>query len=326
MHRKTLTYILLIITSLITASCDLRVKEYPWPEPTSDLELLLVRNRKWTFDDFYINHQSRAVSSDSLALRYVIRAFPRGSKTGCVSEQFIYVDDLDCDSLRATIALPPGEWDLRVWNDLVDRSTHQPLTYNTDNFGRISLQLPYFGSNTCKDAFCGTGSIEMTQSSTPQHCSIELTRPITAIVLIADDIRDFLAAELTRTRADVSLESYTVKVIYPGYLPHVYSHFSGNTIDALTGMQFESKITRISADEAMMAFDHILVSPDATGVQLALTVSDRAGNTVASLAPTIIPVTRGHCTLARGRFLTVKSGCLPFINSDFNGDINILIP
>lgn len=314
---------------MLTVSCDLGVKEYPVPEPVStvDAEILITHDKTWGYLTHTIGDKTRSLDNDSLDARYLIKIFEKGTNKNPIAQHVVYADDTDKDSLRITLPMQPGEWDIRVWRDIVRESDKTPVAYNADNFARIEVATPYFGSSTSKEAFSGIlpVSVPIPDDGKPltHHYTVNLSRPAAAYVLIARDLQEFLKVQQTRADQSVDLSAYSVTVRYPEYLPNVYHHFSGNTIDAATGVSFKAGLTQLSDSTTIVAFDHILASPDASAVKLQFEIRNSHGESVATSGILTIPLRQRMCTLVYGNLLTVRSGLIPFIDTKFQGDFNI---
>lgn len=355
---KMIRIMLCTVVALIFLSCDsLMVKEYPEAPATRDVWLTLVHQNLWTFQTQISDRApSRAVNPDSVMARYVFRYYAKGTRDYCAAEYTVYSDITMADTLRVQIPAPVGDWDLRVWKDLVDRRTKESCYYNADDFGHITIKKPYQGSDMYKEAYVGV--IQMNVPETfdlewvPENSVINLERPQSAYVLVTEDLEKFVRAELARhgpisfrkssTPADVNapalvidgvripirdidLSRYKIRVRYTGYLPSVFHHFTNRPVDSDVGVYYDSEITILEDTDAMIAFDHIFVNGITSGVNIAVELLDDQGTRLASVGTSTVPLKRGLCTVIRGNFLTSQTGGATSIDPGFAGSFDIKV-
>lgn len=121
---------------------------------------------------------------------------------------------------------------------------------------------------------------------------------------------------------NIDLNEFRVVVRYSGYMPSAFNLFTGQTADAVTGVQFDSSITKMSESEADLGFDYVLVNGDESSVQVALDIYDRDGTPLSSTSPVEVPIARGKQTVVQGKFLTSEASGGIGISPGFDGDWN----
>ena len=102
--------------------------------------------------------------------------------------------------------------------------------------------------------------------------------------------------------------------------------FTKQIVDSATGMSYLSPITPLGDDEAMVAFDHVLMNDRDNAAQVQLLLHTPDGSVRALTGTLTVPLRRGQTTYVRGDFLTVKGGGGGIsIDTSFSGEFNIQI-
>lgn len=330
---------LIIITfSLLICSC---VNQFPIEEETCMVYLTVDRDAEW-LPDSVINLTRTGVID--IEQRYDFRIYPKGNTKDCLKEFTIYKRDLTGESFQVSFEMYPGDFDIYCWSDFAYSSNGLPVYYDDTNFNAITYIKPYEGDSDFRDAFRGVTSFSIENSGyyhmQPVETTIILTRPLARYIFIATDLDDFIEGEATRVRsrnldslndqeADTrapNLEDYVVKVTYPLYMPSVFDNFLNNPIDSWTGISFEGTMTKISEQEARLAFDYVMVNGEESGVQVMLEVFDPDGVVIARTNSMTIPTKRNRTTIVYGKYLTTLRNDGVGIDPDFDGSYNIELP
>lgn len=317
---------------------------HQWPEelPMRDATLLVHHESpEWSYFDFLTNYRSRSDSGRSLAARYIFRVYPAGESSICYSTTTLYSDDLSREDFTASISVPVGDYDIRVYSDYVDRDTHEALYYDADDFSSITYKYPYVGATREKDSFRGVCTVSVLSSTNEtEHVEgvINLQRPLTAYAFVSTDLAEFVRSEIARRNAPsinettdagvpsvpmVDFEGYKVTVSYPAFLPCVYNNFTDKPVDSAVGVKFDAEIHTLNENEALVGFDYFFINGEESGVRAALDIYDPDGDLIASVPGVDIPVKRNRCTIVRGEFLTSKASGSTGIAPEFFGDYNI---
>lgn len=347
---KSLTKILTAAAGLMLAlpftSC---VNEWPHPEYKTYAVTLDVHSETTWLPDYYMTYTRQPGAE----VEYIFKIFNAGTTTQPISEFTVYKADLNRNDFSVDVALNPGNYDIYVWSDLSDSSTGKSLFYDTSNFASISYLKPYRGDTDEKDAFRGMISLQIDETmylEPTAHYTINLNRPLARYKFIATDVQDYINDETvqdkmrsylnsrgtdadiddtkandneTRNRVSDYLSSYTVKVIYPLYMPAVFDNFKNQPIDSWTNVSFTGGITMLSDDEAAIGMDYVMVVGQESAVQVMLEIYDE-NNVMVSRTNTIkLPIARDRTTIVSGRFLTsLESGGVA-IDPDFEGSYDI---
>lgn len=233
-------------------------------------------------------------------------------------------DGFDCD---VDIELEAGDYDIVVWADLYE-DTVSDLFHDASNFLSVRLLVEDYRANSdYRDGYRGIRrvSVEPTpEGEMSEYIEIAMRRPMAKFEFITTDLSEFLDNELRRTLTRAEVDEYTVVFSYTGYLPTEYSAIDDSLVDISTGVSFESSITPLESGEASMGFDYVFINDsESAGVEVKLTVKDKAGEVVASTPSIGVPLRRNHHTILRGEFLSrIASGQI-VIDPEYQGDYNI---
>lgn len=259
----------------------------------------------------------------------------------------VYADDKYDQSLqfRRTLTYPEGytgevalECDLHArnyrvvaWRDFVSAGSSDDCFYTTDNFTAIRLNGDYVGGTDYKDVFSGQIALDLT----PYHCRLEtehreemkLERPLAKIMLVTTDVIKYMNS-LKKSNAvrAVDIEHFTVKLLYAGYLPVGFNIPLNRPNDALTGIGFSSVPISVSATEACLAFDYVLVNGEESAVNVEMKIYNEDGVEVNRISDVRVPVLRNKITTIRDEFLTREFAPGIGVDPGFDGEIDIVIP
>lgn len=347
--RSRIIAIIAFIT-LIATGC---VHEWPVPVPADTIiklkfsrELPQGPQQEW---------DTRAGNPDSHDMRYTMELYAELSE-GKYDESAPYAKyvfskaDINEIDTAITINIMEGKYLCRVWADYVDNGSIEDKYYNPSNFEYIKLlgrdeKVQHSGNNDYRDAFMGTQEIEVIKfgGNRPlSEATIEMTRPLSKVVFITTDLRNWKTKVLTNLYeallqgiksgeeidmsmlpTDVDLNEYIVKIHYPLYMPNSFNMVDDELPWSDQGVSFESKLIQLNDDEASMGFDYVFARKDDPKVDMMVSLHTLDGVEIAR--SNIIPVTleRGKVTTVKGSFLLNKSDGGVSINPDFDGEFNI---
>lgn len=338
MKYKTIWKVLAgVAVTLGTASC---VHQFPEEDNVGTVVLTVLQDTEWLPDS--VVTLTRAGDQD-INIRYDFKVYPKGNTSDLIKEFTVIKDDLTRQDYTTELELMPGEYDLWCWSDYCDASTGDPLYYDDSRFADITYIKPYEGDTDLRDAFRGMTSFRIDNAGyyelKPVDATITLTRPFARYKFIAVDFAEFVDKEATRGKlinepvgapADASqrltkLSDYTVKVIYPLYMPAVFNNFQNNPIDSWTGVSFNATMVQLNDNEAQIAMDYTMVNGQESGVQVALELYDPDGTLIARTNTITVPTRRDRTTIIKGKFLTTLRSDGVGIDPDFEGEFNIEI-
>lgn len=326
--------LLFALAAFVLSSC---VHEFPHNADTVTVLLTIKHRLDWTEYE-YIVDGSRAASAQA---RYRVEAYAPGT-TGAPAHTFtFYRDDLSLADFTAELQLPPGQWELRAWQDITVQGD-EPF-YNADNFAAISIVRPYRGDTDRRDAFEGLTSVtvpETFMADTRAGATMEMERPLAKYVFIATDFDKFYNETVIGSRGDeasrwedlspeqqqIALSRYNVVAVYPFYMPAVYNMFTERVVNSWTNMSYTATVRPLSPTEAIIAMDYVFINHHESGAQVQLGLKMPDGQTLRLTDVITVPLLRGQITYVRGKFLTTSAGSGIDIDFEFSGDINIKIP
>lgn len=333
--RKAAYAALCMLMAVLTTGCV-----HEWPESPEGRTATLTVRHELPWDLFEWTHPfSSRTEPDDLTARYIFAIYPAGAdKEPPVKKVIAYRSGTDRQDFDIDIDLDPGEWDIRVWSDNAGSVSGISPFYDPSDFEAITYATPFIGGDARKDAFVGTARIsvpDIIEDRWPDsHIEVTLRRPLTAFAFIATDLREFMEQEETRTRDQsamtpplqlppISLDDYTARISYTGFLPTVYHHFSDRPIDSSTGMGFRTGVSRLNEAEALTGYDYVFINGKESTVRVSLDYYHKDGTHIAHVASFDIPVSRNRCTVVRGEFLTSRATGSTGIDPGFDGDFNI---
>lgn len=276
-------------------------------------------------------------------IRYIVRVFP-ANEEGVLSsnnhiKEFVYSQPLqDGYDFESMIDLPGGNYCIMVWSDLVPMGNN-PYFYDATNFSNITMVGDYEANNDYRDAYRGSRFIHLESDvldHLPDTLSIAMQRPLGKYEILSTDLQEFIVKEyeylqneaLTKGESpliQVDTDDYRVVFYYSGYLPDTYNIAADKPVDARTGVWFESKIGIINENEASLGFDYVFVNGQQTAVTLQVGLYAKDERQVALSNPFNMPLSRGRHTVLKGSFLLQQASGGINIESDFDGDHNIVI-
>ena len=315
------------------------VNEWPHPEyRLYDVTLKFHCDTDWLPD--YAMVYTR---EEGLEIGYQIKLYKSGETDSPVWQTTVFTADFNRPDFTLDVSLYPGDYDVYVWSDVYDVATGKSIYYDSSNFAKITYTTPYVGDTNYKDAVRGSHSftIENTMYLHPTATEVvNLERPLARYMFVATDLSDFIDNELTRGKMrgldtrqgeahpltrelEEELSHYTVKIIYPLYMPAVFDNFTDKPIDSWTDVSFEAKIIPQNEEEATLGFDYVMVNNTESAVQVAMEIYDEEGTKIGSTATILISTLRDRTTLVYGRFLTSQEDAGVTIDPDFAGQFNI---
>lgn len=350
--RRIELYIGILLMALL-AGCNV----HEWPEkpdapvPTYTYQVHLDFDTDMGEQIHFYDSRSADLMAD-YEMRYTVKAFPylearNNDGTRSISRSAMWshtftrpvsLNDYDC---TVDLDLPEGEYTLMVWADFVKRSTTAHYFYNPDDFTQIVLHGEHKANTDLRDAFRGVQAVEIVGpyiESRSENVIIVMERPLGKFTVVTTDLLEFFEREeeAARKRAEsrgeeydesrgISLDDYNV-VFYYGNMPNTYSMFTDKHIETQKGVQFKSKLERISEAEARMGFDYVMVHGTDPKIQISIGLLDAEDKLISMSDEINVPLNRSVNTIVRGKFLMQEANGGIGINPDFEGDHNIKIP
>ena len=351
--RKVLHTIVCLLLLSVSA-CDV----HQWPEAPEYVKCALRLSyetdlTEWlhVYEDDKVIEQGFGETYDnsrsSGMIRYIIRTYPVSSRQRMVSDyvqEFVFTKDIaEGYDHEVTLDLLPGDYNVMVWSDLVQKSGDEHF-HDAANFAEISLQGDHRANTDHRDAFRGTAGISLVSDIVdrpPYSLEIVMQRPLAKFEFITNDVEEFIDKEITRiaskTQTDkssaedmltkvVNLEDYKVVFYYVGFMADTYSMHTDKPVDSSTGVLFESTLKKVTESSATMGFDYVFVNGKESAVTVKIGIYDNEGTQLSLTDPINVPLKRNHHTILTGMFLMSDAKGGVTINPDFEGDHNLIFP
>lgn len=345
--KKILYFI--YIPLLMLSGCDV----HEWPELPESVTFHLKLNyetdmTKWNhlydgrsivelgYGEIYDNHQKYG------KIRYLIHAYPLSENQSVTQDyrhEFIFTKDVaEGYDHEVTLELPAGNYDIKVWSDLV-QTFGNTYFYHADNFSEIMLQGEHQANTDHRDAFRGSGNIHLISDiveQIPETLEIVMQRPLAKYEFITTDLQEFIEKEFeylakeAETRGEnppirVNTDDYNAVFYYSGFMPSAYNIKTDKPVDSTIGVLFNSELTVLNQNEASLGFDYVFVGNEKSAVTMQIGFYDKEGRQVALTNPINIPLQRSHHTILKGSFLMQQASGGITIDPDFDGNYNIEI-
>lgn len=346
--RKIL-YLIISMPILLLSACDV----HEWPETPEFVKLHLRLNYETDMTEWEHLYDGASVIEQGLGetydnhqdygkIRYIVRTYPVSEKqrtTSNYTQEFVFTKDIaEGYNHEVTLNVLPGNYNFMVWSDLIETSGDSYF-YDADNFAEIKLQGEHQGNADHRDAFRGTNSVSLVadiEEHQPDTLNVAMQRPLAKFEFITTDLQKFIDKEMeilkkeaeTRghdnpTRVDIN--DYKVIVLYSGFMPDTYNMNTDKPIDSSMGVFFESELNALNENEASLGFDYVFVNGKEAGVSVQIGLYDSENRQVAFSEPINVPLRRNRHTVVKGSFLMQQASGGITIDSDFDGNHNIVI-
>lgn len=320
--------------AIMATSCDVL------QEPEGDLTRFTLhldfetefRRMEYNLDDTRHDDRSRVYVNelDHGVISYTLRAYPlfKGEVVKNIYFEYKFMRDItdgyDCDY---TFDIDGGNYRFMLFAQLAE-SPNGPFYYDDSDFWDIKLQGEYVGDTNYRDAF--RGLIDVNAGSS-YSATMTMTRPLGKYEFISTDLPSFIDREAMRRTAvygtrdtRVPLEDYSVIFKYVGFMPSAYNLPEDRTVDSMTDVEFESTISQLNNDEAILGFDYVFAGPEETYVTLQVSIYDNiSGQRLTVSDNARIPVKRSYDTVVFGTFMYGNEDGGIIIDPGYEGDLNI---
>ena len=326
------------------SSCD--VHEFPAEEPESHSVVLNLDFRTalplYQTIEYTRSGKASAMPAD-YDIRYQIRVYKTDSEGGIISDDYTAVtvtkDDVTDPDHSVSMEIGEGSYRFLVWADYVDNGGDADKFYTTGDFKEITLAGDgHCGNNAFRDAFRGETVAAVTaENGVTQEITVEMERPLARFQFVTTDLETFITNALKEQEARnsaekgnsptkaVNLDDYRIVFRYAGFMPSAFNNFTNKPIDAVTGVSFTGRITRLSETEAELGFDYVFVNGTESTVPIAVEVYGTDNQLLSSTGSIDVPLVRSRHTTVRGPFLTTQAsgsvGIIPGFDGDWNYEI-----
>lgn len=332
-RNRSIVYLgLLCVLVFISLSCERNSDHNDQPQITLDIDIKLGISDDLEFENYgALSFDQNSSLSRSCYLRTLIEIYDAEDPIAPVVRDTLYsqydlIDELD---LHYTTGLDAKCYDVVIWSDVVESDADgENLFFTASNLKQITYREPYLGNSELKNAFSTNASIDLSHYQDKWNVfyglQLKLERPQARFEIIASDLEQFLAQ--FGDDADSTIDDFSVKVLYDGYLPYGFNALIDKPNDARQMISYMTKMEDLGDGNVRLAFDHVLVNHVESKVNVSLTIYDKSGEVVGQIGSISIPVRRNVRSLISGKYLT--NDYLPGIGIDpsFDGDINVVIP
>ena len=347
MKSRRMTYKIAAACALAISamsSCD--VHEFPAEEPgkqsiTLNLEFRTEMPLHQTVE--YTRSGGASTNAGDYDIRYQIRVYRTDNEGEPLSDAYTLItetkDDVTDLNHSVDIEIEKGNYLFLVWADYVDGGTEEDKFYATGDFKEITLAgESHCGNNVFRDAFRGEALAAVAPGNdAPQEITVVMERPLARFQFVTTDLETFITNALKEQEARdgagkensptkaVNLDDYRIVFRYTGFMPSAFNAFTDKPIDAVTGVSFTGRITRLSDTEAELGFDYVFVNGTESTVPVAVEVYGTDNRLLSSTGPIDVPLVRSRHTTVRGPFLTAQAsgsvGIIPGFDGDWNYEI-----
>ena len=347
--RSIINAALAALFAITSASCV-----HQWPEPADTQVVLHLDVDTDIAQGPVLDMTTRSEeATDMYDMRYIIHAFKKiGNNSYEDTPYAVFVlskDDFSDPDLTANLTIMEGSYRFSVWSDYVPQGSLEDHYYNADSFKYIRLYgrddgRRHVGNDDFRDAYLGSTEVDVIRyggSHPPVSATIHLSRPLSKVVFITNDLEDWKTKVITNhyqsalqnakpgdvvvPMQDVDLSQYIVKIHYPQYMPNAFNMMTDRTTWSDVNVSFESAIIALSDTEAALGFDYVFANANDANVVMAVSLFDRSGTQLARSKDITVPLERGKVTTVVGSFLLEESDGGVAINPDFDGEFNIVI-
>lgn len=347
--------IIMLFQILFLSACDV----HQWPEAPDSVKCHIRLNYDASMTEWNHNYDGKDVLElgygdtydsrrDDGIIRYIIRTYPISDRKGLIqdyTQEFVLTKEIsEGYDHEVTLDLLPGRYNVMVWSDLV-QGEGDPCYYDASNFAEIRLQGEHSGNNDYRDAFRGSGNIELVSdivAHSPDTLDILMQRPLAKFELISNDLGEFIEKEAVRVASKaegndsslspdvptktIDIDDYKVAFYYVGFMYDTYSMTTDKPVDSSTGVLFESSLNQLTESEATIGFDYIFVNGENSSVTVQIGIFDKEGTRISLSEPIQIPLRRSYHTIIRGMFLMSEASGGVAIHPDYDGDHNVIFP
>lgn len=333
------------VVCLLNVGC---VHELPKSGEPRNVVLHFHHDIGWSYHDVVLSRsfaEANAIAkSGNVHARYHLLFYPAGLYTYPVLEMEIHSPDIAREDFDEAVMLPPGNYDLFVWSDYSDANLKTSFFFDSSDHSNILYSEPYNGNNELRDAFRAFASFTVQptlEADYFEEVAVIIERPLARYEIVATDLREFLQREISRNSvvgysdapamdleaalSAVPLDEYSAKVHYTEYMPSCFDNFRNNPVDSKVGVSYDATITALSANEARIGFDYVMVNGQESGVKVAVEIFDKSGNKIASSNSFTVPTRRSQNTTVRGKFLTSEASSGVSIDPTFDGGFTVFI-
>ena len=330
-------FIIPAILALALAACD--VHELP----VGDADVAVTLNLRYNYDlpQYQTMDFDTRADGQQYITRYVINLYKYASETYSTTPSYSFVflgtsiKNLDN---TFTFGVEAANYRVVVWTDYIAYGTEVDLFYNPTDFSEVVLTNKYYGAEPMRDCFFGSEDMLMADllaSGSTYDCTVNLERPVARFNFISTDSDKFLdywiqqlalrnGTFVKKDKKDLDLNKFSVRFVYPQYLPNTFNLHSGKAVDSATGVSFTTNMQVLEDGNIDLGFDWVFMG-DEGKVVVSLELYDQDGTYISTVSNITVPVKRGQQTTVIGKILTsgISSGIS--IDPTYDGEFTVFI-
>lgn len=300
--------------------------------------------------------RSTRTDADELRRRFIVDVYLDGKaveeKRICTTEAIQTAEGVY--TLPVSLKLDARPYTFVVWSDYVQRAPSEDLHFHTGQLNNITLNETYHSDYRQRETFCGslaadlaaytdapiteTLAKELQTRDTPEteiRLRIPLKRPQAQFKIVSTDVGDFLSKMLKKkggkvsdsSKASATSTGYRIRVGYEYFFPTAYNVLGDLLCGSSAGIGFTTPCN-IVADvngECELASDFVFTGTEDSYVSLTLEVLDSTDAVVSRATGIQVPCRQGCLTVVSGKFLTTLMRPGIGIDTDYDGEFNIII-
>ena len=207
------------------------------------------------------------------------------------------------DTLAFPVKISPTRNNIRVWIDYVPRGNSRDCYYNANHLSSVKVTEPYQACTSQKKAFAGNHDIDLSDFEGQEYAkttaTLNLTLPFGSFNILATDYQQYI-------QDHPNTAPITTIIKYRNYYPCGYNvgNQCANLNDFRTNINFTTEIRIQSDNTALIAHDHVFVSPDLSDIAVDLFFYSAPGKLIQKVKNIQIPIRRGELTTISNDFLT----------------------
>ena len=310
------------------------------PAGSSEIDVTLHLNFDESIPDYRTIYYPPVKSGEGVHVRYELRVY-RGVPGNFEKEVFL-AQSLE-ESWNGTLdrdvhfALRAGRYLVQAWVDFIGPDG-KPF-FDERDFGNIQMNGEYSSDLQRRDAFYAQEELSLEtllEAGLGYESTLEMARPYAGFRFLATDYEDFLQYWAKKyamihqmaVKPDVKsvdINDFTVRVVYPQYLPNAFSLWTDAPVNSSTGVSFDAPMHLREDGMVEIGTDWVLQGAGEGLVVVLLEFYDAEGMYLSTFQSLEIPLLRGHMTTIQGKLLTagVDSGIT--IDPTFDGEFNVYL-
>lgn len=330
-------FIIPALLALVLGACDV----HELPVGDADVAVTLRLNYNYDLPQYRTLDFDTRADGQQYITRYVINLYKYASDTysdtPAYSFVFLGTNTRELDN-TFTFGAEAANYRVVVWTDFIAHGTEIDLFYNPTNFSEVVLTDKYYGAEPMRDCYFGSEDMFMADllaSGSTFECAVNLERPVARYNFVAtdkDQFLDFWVRQLairsgTMVKVDKSsldLNQFTVKVIYPQFLPSAFNIRTGRAVDSRLGVSFTTPMKVMEDGNVDLGFDWVFMG-DEGKVIVTLEFYDQDGNYISTVSNIEVPLKRSAQTTIMGKVLTSGINSGVSIDPTYDGEFNVMI-